>query len=71
MSGPCWPKTGSVLGSGTLFGVSLFGEHFQPWAVFVLPPGGFFVLAFWLILFSAIRQWREKGAAAQEETHAA
>lgn len=42
-----------VLGSGSLFGVDLFGPQFQPWAIFVLPPGGFFVLAFWLFLFSA------------------
>ncbi|BCK88411.1 electron transport complex subunit RnfE [Sideroxyarcus emersonii] len=44
-----------VLGAGKLFGISLFGAHFQPWVVMVLPPGGFFVLAFWLILFAAFR----------------
>jgi electron transport complex protein RnfE len=41
-----------VLGAGTLFGVSLFGPNFQPWVVMVLPPGGFFVLGSWLLLFS-------------------
>ena len=44
-----------ILGAGKLFGVALFGEHFQPWVVMVLPPGGFFVLAFWLIVFAAFR----------------
>lgn len=47
-----------ILGSGTLFGVSLFPEAFQPWAIFVLPPGGFFVLAFWLVFYSWLRERR-------------
>jgi electron transport complex protein RnfE len=41
-----------VLGAGTLFGVSLFGPNFQPWVVMVLPPGGFFVLGTWLLVFA-------------------
>lgn len=49
-----------VLGSGTLFGMALFGPRFQPWSVFVLPPGGFFVLAFWLLLFSTVRRAKER-----------
>ena len=60
-----------ILGSGTLFGVALFGEHFQPWAVFVLPPGGFFVLACWLLLFSTIRRRREQSGSPREAVHAA
>ena len=45
-----------VLGAGTLFGITLFGPNFQPWVVMLLPPGGFFVLGSWLLLFS----WWEK-----------
>ncbi|MBK1613551.1 electron transport complex subunit RsxE [Rubrivivax gelatinosus] len=45
-----------ILGAGTLFGISLFGPHFQPWVVMVLPPGGFFVLGSWLLVFA----WWEK-----------
>jgi electron transport complex protein RnfE len=45
-----------VLGSGTLFGTQVMPDRFQPWSVFVLPPGGFFVLAGWLMLFSWMRQ---------------
>jgi len=45
-----------ILGAGSLFGISLFGPDFQPWVVMVLPPGGFFVLGSWLLLFS----WWEK-----------
>jgi electron transport complex protein RnfE len=47
--------TREILGAGKLFGVSLFGEQFQPWVVMVLPPGGFFVLGGWLLLFSLLR----------------
>lgn len=56
----CLGVVREILGSGTLFGVQLFADSFQPWAVFVLPPGGFFVLAFWLLLFSAVRKRKEK-----------
>ena len=45
-----------VLGAGALFGVPLFGANFQPWVVMVLPPGGFFVLGAWLLVFA----WWEK-----------
>lgn len=48
--------TREILGSGKLFGMTLFGEHFQPWVVMVLPPGGFFVLGGWLLLFSLLRK---------------
>ncbi len=41
-----------ILGAGKLFGFSLFGPDFQPWVVMVLPPGGFFVLGAWLLLFN-------------------
>lgn len=47
-----------ILGSGAIFGIDLFGPAFQPWAIFVLPPGGFFVLAFWLFLFAVVRERR-------------
>lgn len=49
-----------VLGSGTLFGFAVMPERFQPWSVFVLPPGGFFVLAGWLMLFSFLRDRKTK-----------
>lgn len=52
-----------IIGSGSLFGFHLFGPQFQPWAVFVLPPGGFFVLAFWLFVFSVRQKRKDKEAA--------
>jgi len=49
-----------ILGAGTLFGVSLFGADFQPWVVMVLPPGGFFVLGSWLLLFSTLERRKQR-----------
>lgn len=51
----CLGSVREVLGSGTLFGVALFHDSFQPWVVMILPSGGFFTLAAWLLLFSALR----------------
>lgn len=47
-----------VLGSGTLFGVELFGPAFQPWVILVLPSGGFFTFAAWLLVHNAIERRR-------------
>jgi Na+-translocating ferredoxin:NAD+ oxidoreductase subunit E len=55
-----------ILGAGKLFGFSLFGPEFQPWVVMVLPPGGFFVLGGWLLLFSLLR---DKPVTAEGHTH--
>jgi len=51
--------TREILGAGKFFGISLFGEHFQPWVVMVLPPGGFFVLGCWLLLFSLLKSRKQ------------
>ena len=37
------------LGSGTFAGIPLFGSHFEPWVILVLPGGAFFVLGFLLL----------------------
>lgn len=52
----CLGSVREILGSGSLFGVGLFHEGFQPWVVMVLPSGGFFTVAGWLLLI----QWREQ-----------
>jgi electron transport complex protein RnfE len=52
-----------VLGNGTILGVSLFSPDFQPWIVMILPPGGFFVLGVWLLLFNWLRQTKVRRAA--------
>jgi electron transport complex protein RnfE len=48
-----------VLGSGTLLGHHVFGASFEPWVIMVLPPGGFFTLGFYLLVFG---WWKERQA---------
>jgi electron transport complex protein RnfE len=64
-----------ILGNGTLLGVSLFGPNFQPWVVMVLPPGGFFTMGAWLLLFAIYRDRKARrgggGVAAQGASHGA
>ena len=55
-----------ILGMGSLFGIALFGENFQPWVVMILPPGGFFVLGAWLLIFAWVRQYRQQRMEPQE-----
>jgi len=56
-----------VLGSGSLFGVPLFGESFEPWVIMILPPGGFLTLGLMLAVFGHVaerrKQAREQAAA--------
>jgi electron transport complex protein RnfE len=56
-----------ILGNGTLFGVQLFHDGFQPWLVMILPSGGFFSLAGWLLLFNALRERRVRIASTTAE----
>lgn len=49
-----------VLGQGSIFGQDLFGQSFQVWTVMLLPPGGFFVLAGWVMLFHACKNRNRK-----------
>jgi electron transport complex protein RnfE len=41
-----------VLGNGSLFNISLFGESYEPWIIMILPPGGFLALGFLLLFFN-------------------
>ncbi len=49
-----------ILGSGTLFGISLFPDNFQTWTIMVLPSGGFFVTAIWLLVVNHLREKETK-----------
>lgn len=51
----CLGTVREILGAGTLLGMPLFGDNFEPWVVMVLPPGGFFVLGSWLLIFALIK----------------
>ncbi len=48
-----------ILGNGTLFGFQVFGPGFEPWIVMILPPGAFFVLGMWLLLFNWVKHRKE------------
>jgi Na+-translocating ferredoxin:NAD+ oxidoreductase subunit E len=48
-----------LLGQGTLFGVAVFGPHFEPWLVMLLPGGGFFALAALVLGF----RWQQRRGA--------
>lgn len=55
----CLGAARELMGSGSLFGWSLLGPSFQPWVVMMLPPGGFFTLAGWLLLLNWNNRRRE------------
>lgn len=55
-----------VLGSGSLGGYALFGPQFEPWAIMILPPGGFLTLGLVLMVFAS---FKERQLAKESPTH--
>ncbi len=66
----CLGSVRELLGSGSLLGYQIFADSFQPWVVMILPPGGFFVLGAWLLLFNWLRARRGVKVGAPEGAHA-
>lgn len=62
----CLGGVRELLGSGSLFGIGVFGSRFEPWTVMLLPSGGFFTLGAWLLAIAWWRRRREAGARVQE-----
>ena len=62
----CLGVVREVLGNGTFAGISVFGPHFDPWIVMILPGGAFFVLGVWLMLFNWLRERKKQ----QEQVYA-
>ena len=56
----CLGAVREILGNGTLFNLALFPNTFQEWIVMILPAGGFFTLAIWLLIFNAAKERRAK-----------
>lgn len=56
----CLGAVREILGNGTIFGVSLFPDAFQEWIVMILPAGGFFTLAAWLLIFNILQKRETK-----------
>jgi len=63
----CLGGVREIFGEGALFGIALFPDGFEPWIVMILPSGGFFTLAGWLLLINYMQQRKERGLAAAEE----
>jgi Na+-translocating ferredoxin:NAD+ oxidoreductase subunit E len=66
----CLGVVREILGAGSLFGIQLFGDNFQPWVVMVLPAGGFLVLGAWLLIFDWFKQRQQATGLTGEQSHA-
>lgn len=52
-----------ILGAGTIYGVQVFGEHFQPVMMLAMPAGGFLTLGVLIAAFQTImKKLHKKGA---------
>ncbi len=56
-----------ILGSGSFFGIPLFGDNFEPWVIMILPPGGFLTLGVLLIVFASVKKMWDKRQLVQIE----
>ena len=54
----CLGAVRELFGNGSIFGLSVFPDNFQAWIVMILPAGGFFTLAIWLLVFNYIKEKR-------------
>lgn len=66
----CMGAVREILGAGSLFGLGLFSDTYQPWVVMILPSGGFFTLAVLLMAFNRFNkrlQEKSKAMAVGEE----
>jgi electron transport complex protein RnfE len=54
----CLGGVREILGNGSLFGFPIFSANFEEWIVMILPAGGFFTLAMWLLLFNIMKTKR-------------
>ncbi len=52
----CLGVVREILGSGTIFAISIVPASFEKWVVMVLPSGGFFVLALWMLFINQMKK---------------
>lgn len=52
----CLGAVREIFGNGTIFNFPLFAENFQEWIIMILPAGGFFTLAAWLLIFNMMKK---------------
>ena len=55
----CMSVTRELLGTGTLMGIQIMSENFQPWLIMTSPPSGFFVLGGILTLIKYMEKRKE------------
>jgi electron transport complex protein RnfE len=65
-----------VLGNGTILDMKVIPGNFEPWVIFILPPGGFLTLGMWLMVIAwwterrtsraRVREWPEGVATTKE-----
>lgn len=55
----CLGSVRELIGRGSLFGIQLLGDGYQQWVIMILPAGGFFTLAGWLLLINWFSQRRQ------------
>ncbi|MBR5322140.1 MAG: electron transport complex subunit E [Clostridia bacterium] len=55
-----------IIGAGTIFGISVFGDWFEPAVLFILPPGAFITLGFVIALVQKIRSRHNEYVKSQE-----
>jgi len=48
-----------LLGNGSLFGIQILPDQFEPWVIMLLPSGGFFTLGFMLIIITIFQKRRK------------
>jgi electron transport complex protein RnfE len=63
----CLGGARELIGNGSVFGLALLPAGFQPWIVMILPSGGFFTLALWLLLFNHLKSRRPAAAGLAQE----
>ena len=54
-----------ILGVGTIFGVPVFGQGFEPAIIMILPPGAFITLGLLLAALNKLDQKRQENQAKQ------
>lgn len=55
----CLGSVRELIGRGSLFGFQLLGDSYQQWVIMILPAGGFFTLAGWLLVINWFSQRRQ------------
>jgi len=56
----CLGVVREILGSGTFFNLMVTPTNFEKWVIMLLPSGGFFVLALWMLVINRLKQRRQE-----------